>query len=414
MKVLILSDFPFVGKGHKSGATVATQRIAQAVTSYGCQVEVYSSYYWGPGEKGDIPTIKRTKWDILRYIDLYTLVCMLRFFFSAKIHLKKRLVETLKISELGYLNHIIKKGNYDIVHSNDFHFMLCFFIKQVKRVPIFTIHGISNGLEELDCPDLSYRDYFHELERYEYRFYEDVLKNNYWVTFVSTGLKNHVERLMGRSLPSHSIVIGNMIDSGNTPSIHTINVRQKYNITPEDKILVCTGTVSIRKNQTQLIRAFSKLIPEVRGSVHLLIVGNDEQIDLNAMVSELGIKDRVHIVGFVYPNEMNDYYEQADGVVVPSLYETFGMSIIESYEYGLPVAVSNDLDAFEDVYNERGCVVIKDRSDGAICDAIIELVEKKWDKDEIKKLSRPFSEKVIGEKYLEFYRNYLKSYKSIS
>ena len=407
MKVLILSDFPFIGKGHKSGATVATQRVAEAVSKLGCKVSIYSSYYWGKEDNGQFKTIGRTKWDLIKHFDFYTLICMLRFFFSAKIHLRKRIIETLKIAELGYLYHVFKK-DYDIIHSHDFNFMLYFLTKRLKRSPIFTIHGIFDGLEELDCPDLRYRDYFHEEERYERMFYEDAIRNNYFVTFVSSGLANHVSCMMQSKLPSHFTIIGNMIQTAELKHREVISIRGQYNIPQNEKILVCTGTVSVRKNQAQLVKAFSKLNECIKKKIHILIVGNDSQIDMKSLVREYGVEDRVHIVGFVYPHQMADYYEQADGVIVPSLYETFGMSIIEAYMYGLPVAVSDDLDAFADVYDEQGCVVIKNRSDEAICDAIETLISRSWDRTAIRKLCSEFSSDVIGKKYVDFYREYTK------
>lgn len=408
MKVLILSDRPFIGGGHKSGATVATQRVAQSLVNLGVEVDDYSCNYFGPHVDGVIKTVQRTKGDLIRHFDFYSLCCMIRFFFAAKINLIKRIKETIKIAEIGYLCHVCNSG-YDVVHFNDYGFMHYYVLRRLKRKPIMTIHGFATGLEHLECSDPKYLDVYHEWERYEYLHYRDAIREKRWVTFVSSGLKAQVAKLMKTELPQEFVVIPNMIGDTIKMQENRMKVRETLHVPEKTRLLICAGTVSSRKNQTQLVKAMALQDKNFRKGVHVLIIGNDSQTDLRTMVKEYGVEECVHVIGFVPPQQMADYYEQADGVVVPSLYETFGMPIIEAYMYGLPVALACDLDAFEDTYDERGCVVIRDRSDEALADAICQLATKQWDSEVIKLLGNKFTMNVVGRQYMNYYQKYIKS-----
>jgi len=77
----------------------------------------------------------------------------------------------------------------------------------------------------------------------------------------------------------------------------------------------------------------------------LEIIGRDWgvpgfQAHLIELAGRLGIGERVRFVGFVAPEALADRYRDADAVLVPSLYEPFGLVCLEAMRHGVPLVAS--------------------------------------------------------------------------
>lgn len=93
-----------------------------------------------------------------------------------------------------------------------------------------------------------------------------------------------------------------------------------------------------RKGLTPLLRAISVGPCDE----HLVVAGQGPRRALERQVDDLGVRDRVHLAGFV-PAPM--VYACADVVAVPSYYEPFSMVALEAAASGLPVIVSSGVGA---------------------------------------------------------------------
>lgn len=85
-----------------------------------------------------------------------------------------------------------------------------------------------------------------------------------------------------------------------------------------------------------LLKADGLVVPLVC-SGHL----NERHHDLLRRAEGLGVSDQVRFLGFVDPKELLAVYSQARLLVFPSLYEGWGLPIVEAFAQGLPVASSN-------------------------------------------------------------------------
>lgn len=75
-----------------------------------------------------------------------------------------------------------------------------------------------------------------------------------------------------------------------------------------------------------------------------LVFGGKEDIkdsEFYILADSLGIKDRIHFTGFLTPEELAAHYRTSIALVFPSLYERFGLPILEAMNYGCPVITSN-------------------------------------------------------------------------
>lgn len=113
---------------------------------------------------------------------------------------------------------------------------------------------------------------------------------------------------------------------------------KKYEL--NEKFLFYAGSVSPRKNLMRVLEAFNKVKDEIPHS--LVITGNKAWVkDKFEDYVEENLKGRVKRLGFVSEDELVDLYNLADGYVFPSLYEGFGLPILEAQRCGCPVLTSN-------------------------------------------------------------------------
>ena len=122
------------------------------------------------------------------------------------------------------------------------------------------------------------------------------------------------------------------------------------------------GDISPRKNQLRLIQAFELVHRNNPSSgVELMIVGHVRK-DIPGFESTLrdmrrrnkGIK--ITLAGYLSDSEILSLYEEADVFVYPSLYEGFGLPVLEAMACGCPVIASN-VSSLPEVVGEAGMLV---------------------------------------------------------
>ena len=115
---------------------------------------------------------------------------------------------------------------------------------------------------------------------------------------------------------------------------------KKYNIPKNKKLLMYVGNLKPHKNLNRLLEALSKI--KNKKDYCLLLVGKafNQQVDLEEIENRLGLDNVIH-TGMVTQEELVDLYNLVDLFVFPSLYEGFGLPVLESLRCGTPVIASN-------------------------------------------------------------------------
>lgn len=107
--------------------------------------------------------------------------------------------------------------------------------------------------------------------------------------------------------------------------------------------LLGLGTLQPRKNFSRLIRAYH-LLRQERRVPHLLVIAGGRgwlDDDIYATIEALGLHEEVRITGFVEDHDLPALYAGADAFAFPSLYEGFGIPILEAMACGTPVVTAN-------------------------------------------------------------------------
>ncbi|HEY6815832.1 MAG TPA: glycosyltransferase family 1 protein [Croceibacterium sp.] len=103
-----------------------------------------------------------------------------------------------------------------------------------------------------------------------------------------------------------------------------------------------SGNMNPRKNLPRVLRAFAKVAPEIPH--HLVLVGKlgwDPAV-LTETLAEVADTGRVHLPGFVEDAVLRALLRRADGYLYPSLYEGFGLPILEAMAAGCPVVAGRN------------------------------------------------------------------------
>jgi len=117
-------------------------------------------------------------------------------------------------------------------------------------------------------------------------------------------------------------------------------VRARYHL-PEGPFLLHVGHGAPRKNLQGLLEALACMAPHGQDDVHLVQVGATMGGSERALIARLGLERRVHGLGFVPGKDLSPLYNLADCFVFPSLYEGFGLPVLEAMACGTPVVCSN-------------------------------------------------------------------------
>ncbi len=122
------------------------------------------------------------------------------------------------------------------------------------------------------------------------------------------------------------------------------DIPDKYHISRN--YILSVGTIQPRKNYTRLIEAFSLFLKQNRqkfSDLHLVIIGKKGWLyeDILAAPKKFGVEDRVKFLDFVPDGDLPSFYRHALCFALPSLYEGFGLPVLEAMAYKCPVVVSN-------------------------------------------------------------------------
>jgi len=106
-------------------------------------------------------------------------------------------------------------------------------------------------------------------------------------------------------------------------------------------LLLTAGKISPRKNLQGVVKALAglaQIIPH-----HLVAVGGDgwDMETVRDLLHDSPIADRIHLVGYVTDEQLRSLYRAASAYLHPSLFEGFGLTILEAMAAGCPVITSN-------------------------------------------------------------------------
>jgi len=138
--------------------------------------------------------------------------------------------------------------------------------------------------------------------------------------------------------------------------------------------ILFVGTMEPRKNLTRALRAFAAIIRQGVTSHRFCLAGGSGwgRQDIASLARDLGIEDYVQVLGRVTDERLQSCYAHADMLLMPSLYEGFGLPLLEAMRHGVPVITSN-VASMPEVAGEGG-LLVDPHSEQAIAAALLLLI----------------------------------------
>jgi glycosyltransferase involved in cell wall biosynthesis len=154
---------------------------------------------------------------------------------------------------------------------------------------------------------------------------------------------------------------------------HLERVRRRYRL--PDRFVLFVGAMEPRKNLVRLIEAFAMLKPAIRRETWLVVAGAKGWLDesMHARVESLGLGDRVHLAGYIEGGDLAAVYSLATVFAYPSLWEGFGLPVLEAMACGTPVLTSN-VSSLPEVAG-TAAVLVSPTDVEAIADGLLRLLE---------------------------------------
>lgn len=183
-------------------------------------------------------------------------------------------------------------------------------------------------------------------------------------------------------------------------------VYSKFGIHRE--FILNVSTLSPRKNVEGLIKALKLLIDEGH-DIDLVISGGEgwKHSQIYTLAHRLGLDDRIIFTGFITDDDLKCLYHAAKIFVYPSLYEGFGLPVLEAMACGTPVVTSN-VSALPEVAGDAALLVDPSKPE-EIARAIARLLEDEHLREKLihkgHERVKLFSWEKTALKTLEVYRS---------
>jgi len=142
--------------------------------------------------------------------------------------------------------------------------------------------------------------------------------------------------------PDKIAVIQNAIDAAEySRPVDKEVVKRRYRIGPYERLVLFVGRLVPQKGVEYLIKAIPMVIHQ-HGNARFIITGDGwSRSHLENLAASTGCGDKIWFPGFVSDSELVELTISADALVIPSVYEPFGIVALEGMAAGVPVVAAN-------------------------------------------------------------------------
>jgi glycosyltransferase involved in cell wall biosynthesis len=187
-------------------------------------------------------------------------------------------------------------------------------------------------------------------------------------------------------------------------------IRQELGVRPDDFLVGNVGRLALQKGQRHLIGAMPLLLERVPRAHAVIAGGGDLEEYLRDLVSEVGVAERVHVLG--PRKDVPALMHAMDVFAMPSIWEGFGLVLLEAMAAGRPIVASRVATIPEVVLDGETGLLVPAGDPLALADALARLaadpdLASQFGEAGRERVRRQFSiEKMVGDTEL-LYRELL-------
>ncbi|MCF6364937.1 MAG: glycosyltransferase family 4 protein [Bacteroidales bacterium] len=224
---------------------------------------------------------------------------------------------------------ILKKIKADLFISPDGYLSLSSTVRQIS-----VIHDINFVHRPQDLPFLT--------RKYYNYFFPKFAKKAYKIATVSEYSKQDIIRQY--NIPNNKIkVVYNGCNEMYAPVSEDIKQKTKQKYSDGKNYFIFIGTLHPRKNIARLFKAFEKFKSETDSDFKLVIVGTKMFMtkDIEQAFADSNFKNDIIFTGRLSPEELHNVLASAFAMTFVSLFEGFGIPLIEAMNCNVPIISSN-------------------------------------------------------------------------
>lgn len=313
-------------------------------------------------------------------------------------------VNRMNFGLLQYAIELHRKHPFDLVHAHDWMVTdAAWVMKKGFGVPmVATIHATEAGRMHGLHNDL--QRYISQIEwRLTFESWEVIVNSQAMLRELQTQFK----------VPADKI---NVIPNGIDPDqfdfeFDPTQMRRQY-ASEHQQICLFVGRMVREKGVQVLLQAAQSILAAVPGT-QFLMVGTGYYLDeMKTLANNLGIAHNVHFLGYVSDYDLLRLYKCADVVVIPSLYEPFGIVALEGMAAKVPVVTSEAGGLVDFVEHMQTGITTYTGDIGSLSWGILEVLRNKRLAEHLKqvaydKVKHIYNWKVIAKRTLELYEKVL-------
>lgn len=207
--------------------------------------------------------------------------------------------------------------------------------------------------------------------------------------YIAAGIKAK-EYLINIGISQKNIEI--VVDSSTSPIGNAIDIRRKYDIDFDKKIILYLGRLIERKGCDVLIKSCKGYLKQ--WNAVLLICGDGEFADKCRIMAD--DHESIILAGKIQPYERRCYYQQSDVFILPSIIkdgvvEGWGLAINEALECGTPTITTTAVGAGYDLINIHTGIMIEENNEMELKNAIEDILKKGYDRMSIVEYYQSYS-----------------------
>ena len=318
------------------GPSIAVAGMAKALINRGHHIEIFTTDVDGPSRL-PVPTEKQTDW---RGVPTTFFPVSRPRSYATSLSLGAALVRRI--------------GNYDILHIHSlylFHSMVAGHYCRQFNVPyLVRPHGTLDPFHRRH----------HRLRKFAYDMLIERRNLNAaaGIHYTSTAERDFADSLR---LKARSFVVPLGVDAATlkAPTPPHALLRMEPRLAGRT-LVTFIGRLTPKKRLDLLVKAFASM-RNTKSHTHLVIAGPDDEgigHQLRTQIRELGLADRVSLLGLVTGQAKTALLQQSHIFVLPSYDENFAVAVVEAMAVGLPVVVTEGVALHREIDKARAGLVV--------------------------------------------------------
>lgn len=369
---------------HRGGSEIMAYELAKRIVKMGHSVTIHTIQKEGTKKSEQIEGI-----EVFRFKDIRLFPKLSKITFG-------KIPSIFSFSAIPSLFKLVKKIQPDVIHS---HFLAdtglaAIIVGNTLKIPVIT--------------SLLGKDIFDPIDPVPKKWH----KNLVWLMQKSSKV---VSCSMDQKARAHAMGVFSEIDiiphgvdiQRFTPQIsNEIDLKKKLGI--QGPIILSVQRLHSRKGLNYLIDAIPIVLEKIPSTQFIIVGKGPEKTNLENKIKNLGIENNVKLVGFVIDSELPMYYAYCNLFVLHSIYEAFGIVLLEAMASKKPVISTMVGGIPEVVQNGKSGILVPPKNATALATAIIKLLSDSKRAKEMGQYGRKLTEiefnwDIIAKKYLEMY-----------